>query len=97
MLNQYIRVVNIPNISVEHPATWEQLCDVSPELTNIRDDAKLILGGKPQDRWFWQHYESLKRRLKSCVGMYAHPGLPDYCLTTDAYDLAYREIFGRVV
>lgn len=78
--------------------TFAQLCAVSPELEIIKQDASRILSAlMPRDEYFWQHYESLKRRMKSCVGWNARQGLPNFVRSSAAYDLAFKEIFGRYV
>jgi len=96
---KHIQEVKIRDVSVDIPVTWEMLCEYAPELMNIRDSAKDYLSG-PQNPSFWLNYENLKRRMASCVGMYAHhshQNMPEYMRSSAAYDLAHNEIFGRWV
>lgn len=97
MTTSHIKAVELPEPpESSNPITWEMLCEISPELEIIKDDAKRLLTN-PKDYYFWQRYEGLKRRMSSCVGMYAHPGLAEWIRSASAYDLAHKTIFGRYV
>jgi hypothetical protein len=76
--------------------TFDKLCEVSPELKMIQADAKVMLAKRGDPRK-WEKYESLKRRMQSCAGWFAHPGLPEFVHTEEAYDAAHKAIFGGVI
>lgn len=63
-----------------------------PELEQIKREAK---GWRDDDNpEMWDRYESLKARMKRCVGWKARKGLPEFMYTMQAFDIAAKEIFG---
>lgn len=66
-----------------------ELANQCPELLEIKSISKGWR--KRPDRW--EVYEKLKARVKRCVGWNAKNS-PDFMQTTEAYDVAVKEIFG---
>lgn len=98
MLNQHIQLIGFRTVPEDKTTkvNWDMLVEQSPELETIRLDAARSLTGK-RDNAFWNRYEGLKRRLRSNVGWYAHPDLPGFVHSPQAYDLAFQTIFGGLV
>lgn len=68
---------------------FNDLVKEQPELKEIKAEASNWYGHP--DRW--RRYESLKARVKRCVGWKAPKGMADFMYTRDAYDIAHKEIF----
>jgi hypothetical protein len=69
--------------------TFQELTQHCPELNEIKAQA----AGWRQRPDRWEVYEKLKARVKRCVGHQSPKNLPDFMRTTEAYDIAHKEIF----
>lgn len=98
MHNMFIQQVTFRTVPEDKTTNvnWDMLVEQSPELETIRLDAAQMLTGR-QDNAFWNRYEGLKRRLRSNVGWFAHPDLPAFVHSPQAYDLAFQTIFGGLI
>ena len=80
-------------MATETAITFDTLVQICPELIVIQDEAHRTMDCKDVSL-YWEIYESIKSRIKECVGLYAKPGLPDFVYTAMAYDCVHKSVFG---
>jgi hypothetical protein len=72
---------------------FQEMCKIDHRLAELHGMAVSLLSSNNRDYDFWNNYEHIKRIIRSSVGWDCPNNYPEWMWTSEAFDIAFNEVF----